>query len=61
VFVSLPTGSGKSFLLASLWLHTRMALQEDLNALYTQQLFRAAESLHLEELDDFDLELSQTM
>jgi len=37
-----------------------MALPEDLDALCTQQLFRAAESSHLEELDDFDLVLSQT-
>jgi len=37
-----------------------MALPEDLDALCTQQLFRAAESSHLEELDDFDLILSQT-
>jgi len=42
------------FILASLWLHTRMALPEDLDALCTQQLFRAAESSHLE---DFDLSL----
>ena len=39
-----------------------MALPEDLDALCIQQLFRAraAESSHLEELDDFDLVLSQT-
>jgi len=37
-----------------------MSLPEDLDALCTQQLFRAAESSHLEELDDFDLVLSQT-
>jgi len=37
-----------------------MALPENLDALCTQQLFRAAESSHLEELDDFDLVLSQT-
>jgi len=48
------------FILASLWLNTRMALSEDLDTLCTQQLFRAAESSHLEELDDFDLVLSQT-
>jgi len=48
------------FILASLWLHTRMALPEDLDARSIQQLFRAAESSHLEELDDFYLVLSQT-
>ena len=37
-----------------------MALPEDLDAVCTQQLFRAAEFSHLEELDDFDLVLSQT-
>ena len=37
-----------------------MALPEDLDALCTQQLLRAAESSHLEELDNFDLVLSQT-
>ena len=34
-----------------------MALPEDLDALCIQQLFRAAESSRLEELDDFDLVL----
>ena len=37
-----------------------MALSEDLDTLCTQQLFRAAESLKLEVLDDFDCVLSQT-
>ena len=37
-----------------------MALPEDLDTLCTQQLFRAAESSHLEELNDFNLVLSQT-
>jgi len=37
-----------------------MVLPEDLDALCIQQLFRAAESSHLEELDDFDLVLLQT-
>ena len=36
-----------------------MALSEDLDALCTQQLFRAAESLGFEELDDLDCILSQ--
>jgi len=37
-----------------------MTLPEDLDAPCTQQLFRAAESSHLEELDYFYLVLSQT-